>query len=139
MPAPVPTLLHGVDLVEVARIAKMREEHPDRFLDRCFTPAEIEYARGSSRRLDEHLAARFAAKEAVVKALGTGINHGVAWTDIEVTRDAEGRPGVRLSGEAARRAEAMGVVSWAISLSHTGGMAMASVIGVVQESGESGR
>ncbi len=131
--ASLPRILHGVDLVEVARIAKMRDEHPDRFLDRCFTPAEQEYAQGSSRRLDEHLAARVAAKEAVVKALGTGINHGVAWTDIEVTRDAEGRPGLKLTGEAAKHAEAKGVVSWAISLSHTGGMAMASVIGLVGE------
>lgn len=121
-------LLHGIDIVEVARITRLREEHPDRFLDRCFTPAEVEYAKGASRRIDEHLAARFAAKEAVVKALGTGINHGISWTDIEVTRDAAGKPGITLSGQAASIADKLGAREWVVSLSHAGPMAIASVI-----------
>ncbi len=129
---PPPPILHGIDIVEVSRIARLRAEHPERFLDRCFTPAEQAYAQGSSRRLDEHLAARFAAKEAVLKALGTGLTGGIAWTDIEVTRDAAGRPGLALRGEAARHAARLSVASWILSLSHTGEMAVASVIATVE-------
>jgi holo-[acyl-carrier protein] synthase len=118
---------HGVDIVETARIERTLNDHADRFLERCFTERERAYAEGSKRRI-EHLAARFAAKEAVMKALGTGWAQGVAWTEIEVEREASGRPSVVLRGAAAERARAMGVREWHLSLSHTGTLAMASVI-----------
>jgi len=118
---------HGVDLVEVRRIAEMIERHGERFLDRCFTENERRYAE-SSRRRDEHLAARFAAKEAVLKALGAGWRNGITWTDVEVTVKPSGEPRVRLSGQAGRIAADLGAEQWRLSLSHTGGFALASVI-----------
>jgi holo-[acyl-carrier protein] synthase len=125
------TVRHGVDLVEVDRIAALRAAHADRFLSRCFTAKERDYALRASKRADEHFAARFAAKEAVLKALGSGLRGGLAWTDIEVTRDGLGAPGLALHNRAAERAAALGVVSWSISLSHTSRFAVASVIGLV--------
>ncbi len=118
---------HGIDLVEVARIRAMVEEHGQRFLDRCFTAAEQAYNADSRRRF-EHLAARFAAKEATLKALGTGLTSGIAWTDIEVVSGANGAPKLALRGAAAVAANVLGVDSWLISLSHTDTHAMASVI-----------
>ena len=120
-------LAHGVDLVEVARIAEIRTRHSDRFLTRVFTDAEREYAL-DSRRADERLAARFAAKEAVMKALGTGLADGIRWTDVEVTRDNAGRPSIALHARAAEIAANRGISTWLISLSHTREMAIASVI-----------
>lgn len=118
---------HGVDLVEVARIGAMLDEHGQRFLDRCFTPAEQAYKADTRRRV-EHLAARFAAKEAVLKALGTGLTGGIAWTDIEVVAEPNGSPRIALRGAAAAAASVLGVKSWLVSLSHTDAHAMASVI-----------
>jgi holo-[acyl-carrier protein] synthase len=119
---------HGIDLVEVSRIGEMMGRHPERFLERVFTEGEAAYCCGSAKRRDEHLAARFAAKEAVLKALGTGWSEGIAWTEVEVVRLATGEPTVQLSGRAAERAAAIGVRGWKISISHTGTHAMASVI-----------
>jgi holo-[acyl-carrier protein] synthase len=124
-----PLLAHGIDIVEVPRIAKMLGEHGERFLDRCFTAAEREYCLAGKRR-DEHLAARFAAKEAVLKALGTGWKNGIAWTDVEVVRDQSGAPSVRLHGAAAAAARERGIGAWSLSLSHTEGYAVASAIGL---------
>lgn len=121
--------VHGIDLVEVSRIAQLLDEHPDRFVARCFTEGERRYAEASKRRA-EHFAARFAAKEAVLKALGTGLTRGISWTDIEVTRDHAGAPGILLHGPAAEHAARLGIRRWLISLSHAGSFAMASVIGV---------
>jgi holo-[acyl-carrier protein] synthase len=121
---------HGIDIVDVARIARLVSEHGDRFFERCFTQTERDYANSGGRRRDEHLAARFAAKEAVLKALGTGLREGIAWTDIEVTRAATGEPGIELHGQAAAAATRRGIDRWLISLSHTNGIAMASVIGL---------
>lgn len=118
---------HGVDIVDIARIERTLNDHSERFLERCFTSAERAYADESKRRT-EHLAARFAAKEAVMKALGCGWAEGVGWTDIEVTRAESGQPGVVLRGEAERRAAGMGIQRWVVSLSHTEMMAIASVI-----------
>jgi holo-[acyl-carrier protein] synthase len=118
---------HGVDAAEVARVGRSVERFGDRFLDRVFTPAERAYA-GDGPRRDEHLAARFAAKEAVFKALGTGWAEGVGWTDVEVVREASGKPAVRLSGGASERADRLGVKRWHISLTHTASVALASVI-----------
>ncbi len=119
---------HGVDLVEIARIERMLEDHGDRFVERCFTSGERAYADASPAVRGERYAARFAAKEAVLKALGTGLRDGIEWVDIDVVRDAAGAPSVALTGRAVEVARARGIEAWAISLSHAGGMAMASVV-----------
>jgi holo-[acyl-carrier protein] synthase len=119
----------GIDLVEVTRIADLRKRHPTRFVERCFTAGEREYCLGR-RREAEHLAVRFAAKEAVLKALGTGLVGGLHWTDIEVHRNADGKPTICLHNLAAEHAARLGVKHWLVSLSHTDSMGMASVIGV---------
>lgn len=118
---------HGIDIAEVARIAAMRQDHGEKFLERCFTPAERAYAEGG-RRQDEHLAGRFAAKEAVLKALGTGWRDGIAWTDVEVVLLPTGQPVVRLHGKAAAIAQSMAVETWSLSISHTEAYAAASAI-----------
>jgi holo-[acyl-carrier protein] synthase len=127
-------IAHGIDLVPVSRIARMVADHDQRFLDRCFTPAERAYAEPSRRR-DEHLAARFAAKEAVMKALGTGLDDGLTWTEIEVVREPSGRPGIALRGRALEIAAALGIHSWLVSLSHTDDHAAASVIALGHTAG----
>jgi len=124
----MPILGHGVDLVETTRIAALLDRHGDRFLDRIYTPAERDYCDRDHRRRLEKLAARFAAKEAILKALGTGLTQGIAWTEVEVARDAMGRPGVRLTGRAAAEAKKRGIAEWSLSLSHSGGLAIASAI-----------
>lgn len=116
--------------MEVERIARMLADHPERFRDRVFTPGEIAYCESSRKRAAEHFAARFAAKEAVLKALGTGWRDGIAWTDIEIRRDPVGVPSVHLTGEAAAVASAGGITRWLISLSHTASLAQASVLGL---------
>lgn len=118
---------HGVDIVDIGRIERLLAEHGERFLTRVFTPAERAYALGRARA-GEHLAARFAAKEAVFKALGTGWGRGVAWSDVGVEHDAEGRPMLVLTGRAAQAARERGAARWWLSLSHTHETAMASVI-----------
>lgn len=119
---------HGIDLCEVRRIAEMVERHGESFLDRVFTIGEREYAHPGDVLRAERLAARFAAKEAVLKALGTGWRGGIAWTDVEVVRHPSGCPEIRLAGEAAKVAAQRGIVSWHLSLTHAADLAMASVI-----------
>lgn len=119
---------HGVDIVEVSRIRAMLARHEDQFLDRCFTPAEQSYAEAAGKRRDERLAGRFAAKEAVLKALGTGWRHGIAWTEIEVTPDDAGAPKLSLTGQARAFADSLGATVWHLSISHTETHAIASVI-----------
>ena len=109
----------GLDLVSVGRIAAMIDDHGQQFLERVFTEAERAYA-GDRRRRDEHLAARFAAKEAILKALGTGLDNGIAWTDVEVTRDPTGRPGVVLYNKALETADQLGIMRWLITLGCSG-------------------
>lgn len=118
---------HGIDAVDVGRIGRVLDLHGDRFLDRCFTPGERAYAESSRRRV-EHYAARFAAKEAILKALGTGWSRGIGWTDAEVSREDSGRPGVRLHGVAARIACDVGIDRWSLSITHTATLAIASAI-----------
>lgn len=118
---------HGVDIVSVARVARSIADHGDRFLERVFTPAEIAYAWGSKRR-DQHLAGRFAAKEAAMKALGTGWRDGIAWTDFEVAHEPSGRPVLRVTGRSGDIAREAGGVEWWLSISHTDDAAIASVI-----------
>lgn len=121
---------HGIDLVETARIRAMIEEHEQRFLDRCFTPAEQAYADRSRKRRIEHLAGRFAAKEAILKVLGTGWRGGIAWTDMEILNHESGQPHVTLTGECARIANDLGIRRWMISISHIETHATASAIGL---------
>ena len=121
---------HGIDLVDTPRIERLLGEHEQRFLDRVFTPGERDYAESGGKLRVQRYAARFAAKEAVLKVLGTGWSGGIAWTDVEVVREPAGRPLVKLHGEAAAVAERLGVTGWHISLSHLEGHALASVIGV---------
>ena len=117
----------GIDLVEIARIQHSVDRFGERFLDRVYTAAEKAYCQ-RKRNAAESLAARFAAKEAGAKALGTGISHGVTWLEIEVVREPGGRPSLRFHGRAAERAERMGVRNVALSLTHTSDLAMASVV-----------
>lgn len=117
----------GIDLVEIERIEQSMTRFGARFLDRVFTAAEQAYCL-RKRNAAESLAARFAAKEAAAKALGTGISRGVNWLEIEVVREPGGRPSIRFHGRAAELAERMGVVHVALSLTHTGSLSMASVL-----------
>ena len=117
----------GIDLVEIRRIQRSVDRYGRRFLDRVYTPAEQAYCL-SKRRAAESFAARFAAKEAGAKALGTGIRYGVSWLEIEVVREASGRPTIQFHGRAAQIALRLGVVHAALSITHTDLLAMASVI-----------
>ena len=117
----------GIDIVEVPRVRAARIRFGARFEQRVFTPAEIAYCR-SKPNADERFAARFAAKEAALKALGTGWRGGIAWRDVEVQRAPGGRPTVAFSGKAGEVAARLGVVRASLSLSHTEGHAIASVI-----------
>lgn len=122
----------GVDLVEVARVSAMLARHGDAARRRVFTPGEVAYCQPRARR-DEHYAARFAAKEAVMKALGTGWARGVAFADIEVLPDEVGRPVLRLTGGARQLAHEMGISGWLVSLSHTRTHAIAAVVALSRE------
>lgn len=117
----------GIDLVEIERIEQSATRFGQRFLNRVFTPAEQAYCM-RKRNSAESLAARFAAKEAGAKALGTGISHGVSWLEIEVVREPGGRPTIRFHGRAAEIAERMGVAHVALSITHTASLSMASVL-----------
>ncbi len=116
----------GIDVVEIGRIAGAIERYGERFLRRIFTAGEIAYCR-RKRNYAESFAARFAAKEAGAKALGTGIQRGVAWIEIEVRREPGERPTLHFSGRALERAERMGVRRTSLSLTHGETVAMASV------------
>jgi holo-[acyl-carrier protein] synthase len=117
----------GIDIVEVPRLAATVERFGRRFLERVFTPQEILYCESKRNRIERY-AARFAAKEAGLKAIGTGIQHGVAWHDIEVRREAGGRPMLAFAGKAAEFAARLGVKRVSVSLSHTQQHAIAQVI-----------
>ena len=117
----------GIDIAEVPRIAQALARHGERFLHRVFTEGEIRYCDSKANRVERY-AARFAAKEAAMKALGTGWNHGVRWRDIEVSRQPGGRPTITFHGKAAAFAERLGTVHIALSLSHTAEQAIAQVI-----------
>jgi holo-[acyl-carrier protein] synthase len=119
-------LATGVDLIEVNRIETTIARYGERFLSRVFTESELVYCRGRPHQL----AARFAAKEAVSKVLGVGIQHpdGVGWREIQIVSDARGKPAVQLTGRAARRAAAIGLHTFALSLSHTREHAIVMVV-----------
>jgi holo-[acyl-carrier protein] synthase len=117
----------GIDLAEIGRIQQSMDRYGARFLDRVYTDAEQAYCR-RKRNAAESIAARFAAKEAGAKALGTGISFGVGWREIEVVRQPGGRPTLKFHGRAAEIAAHLGVVHAALSLTHTTTLAMASVV-----------
>ena len=117
----------GTDLIEIDRIRQSVARFGDRFLQRIFTPGEIAYC-SRKKHAAESYAARFAAKEAGAKALGTGISHGVSWLEIEVRREVSGRPTLHFTGRAAERAASLGVSHAALSLTHSRELAMAMVV-----------
>lgn len=117
----------GTDLTEIGRVERSIARFGDRFLERIYTAGEREYCM-RKRKPAESFAARFAAKEAGAKALGTGISRGVGWQDFEVRRLPGERPRLFLQGRAAELAEALGVVAVSLSLTHTREMAMAVVV-----------
>ena len=117
----------GVDLAEVPRIRASIERFGARFIERIYTPAEIAYVERKANRWERY-AARFAAKEAGMKAIGTGWRHGVRWQDFEVANLPSGKPTLRLHGVAARVANKLGVRNVSLSLTHTAELGMAHVI-----------
>lgn len=117
----------GIDLTEIERIQNSVDRYGERFLNRVYTAAEQAYCL-RKKKSAESFAARFAAKEAGAKALGTGISHGVNWLEIEVIREPSGRPTLRFHGRAAERAAQMGVNHASLSLTHSNETAMASVV-----------
>jgi holo-[acyl-carrier protein] synthase len=121
----------GVDLIEIERVRGAVERYGDRFLRRVFTPAELVLCRGHA----ESLAGRFAAKEAVAKALGTGVwREGIDWREIEILRAESGEPMLRLHADAAERAVRLAITHWSISLSHNRTQAIAFAVALVSSS-----
>lgn len=115
----------GIDIIEVGRVRKVLEKHGERFLSRVFTPNEVRQCRGKVSRL----AGRFAAKEAISKALGTGL-HGVAWREMEVVQLRSGRPTVTLHGNAKRRAELLGISAFDVSIADLAEFSIAIAVAV---------
>lgn len=123
----------GTDIVEVARIARMIEDHGDHFLNRVFTPAEIAHCQ-PRRESTPHYAGRWAAKEAVMKVLGTGFTHEVLWTEIEVQTKPSGQPVIQLYGSTQAVADRLGIHEILVTLSHTKSYATATAIGIRNDS-----
>jgi holo-[acyl-carrier protein] synthase len=117
----------GIDIAEIDRIEAAITRHGRRFIDRIYTPAEIEYCERFRNRAERY-AGRFAAKEAAMKALGTGWSRGVHWVDIEVTRQPGGRPTLTLHGPTQQHAQRLGVRQISLSITHSGNIAFAEAI-----------
>jgi holo-[acyl-carrier protein] synthase len=117
----------GADIAEIDRIEAAIVRHGQAFLERVFTPEEIRYCE-RHRSKYERYAARFAAKEAAMKALGTGWRRGVRWRDIEVRNEASGKPGIHFTGETAEHAARLGARHYYLSITHSGNLAFAQVI-----------
>ncbi|OQA00181.1 MAG: Holo-(acyl-carrier-protein) synthase [Planctomycetes bacterium ADurb.Bin401] len=124
-------ILHGIDLVDCPRIEQMLQRHGSHFLDRVFTPDEQQQADGVKNRI-EKLSGRFAAKEAVLKLLGTGWRGKIAWTDIEVVNNHLGQPMVTLTGEVKRIASELKIGEISLSISHTANFVMASATAITE-------
>ena len=118
----------GTDLIEIERIAHSVERFGEAFLQRVFTPGEIAYCQRKKKNAAESLAARFAAKEAGAKALGTGISRGVSWLEFEVRRLPGERPELYLSGRAEEVAKALGIRRISLTLAHSRGLSIAVVV-----------
>jgi holo-[acyl-carrier protein] synthase len=125
----------GSDIVECVRIGRMIERHGELFLERVFTAREIRYCQ-SRKHVTEHFAGRWAAKEAVFKALGTGWRRGWCWTDLEIRNDAEGRPRVHVGGVARDQVHALRVSDILVSISHCRAYALAHALAVRAEPSE---
>lgn len=128
---------HGIDLVDIAEMRRWIEDPRGPLIPRCFVQEELDEIGDGPDRI-ERLAGRFAAKEAVLKALGTGFGAGVAFSDVIIHRAAGAPPQVRLTGGAAKVAIELGVTDWQLSISHTGAMAMASAIAMGDVSHDEG-
>ncbi len=124
---------HGIDLVDCPRIEEMVEQHGEHFVNRVFTAAEQAYAEANKNKT-EKLAGRFAAKEAVLKLMGTGWRGKIAWTDIEVVNNVAGQPEVSLSGEVKKLADKLGIKHISISITHTANFVIASAIALTEKS-----
>jgi holo-[acyl-carrier protein] synthase len=127
-------LAHGIDLVDIGSTERLLADPTDQFLIRCFTPRERADA-GDGFERPARLSGRFAVKEAVLKALGTGFGSGIAFTDVEVIRLDTGAPSIVLRGKAAEVARVRGISSWLVSTSHEGSMAIGSVIALGDQAG----
>jgi len=127
-------IAHGIDLVDFPRIEDMVNRHKDRFMDRVFTAAEQAYANANKNSI-EKLAGRFAAKEAIMKLVGTGWRGKIAWTDIEVINTESGQPQVKLSGEVKKIADELGITQISVSITHTANFAIASAVAISEKSG----
>jgi len=117
----------GLDIAEIDRIEAAITRHGAPFIERLFTPAEVAYCERHKNRYERY-AARFAVKEAAMKALGTGWHGGVRWRDIEVTREPSGKPGLHLEGVAREFADRLGVKRISVTITHSGNLALAQVI-----------
>ena len=124
-------LAHGIDLVDFPRIEEMIQQHGERFINRVFTAAEQAYADKNMNRVEKY-AGRFAAKEAVLKLIGTGWRGKIAWTDIEVINNSSGQPQVALDGEVKKIADKLGISQISISITHTANFAIASAVALAQ-------
>ena len=122
-------IAQGLDLIELERIEDVWRKHPEQFLNRILTAAERAYCESKKFPLP-HIAGRFAAKEAILKVLGTGWRGQIAWTDMEIINDAAGRPEVRLSGHTAEVAAKLGISRVLISITHTEKVAAATAMGL---------
>jgi holo-[acyl-carrier protein] synthase len=118
-------LATGVDLIEIARIDEVVARHGKHYLERVFTPAELEYC----GKRAESLAGRFAAKEAVAKALGTGIGD-ITWKEIEILGDEQKAPKLTLHGKAEAKAKELGLTTWSVSISHSQSHSVALVVAI---------
>jgi holo-[acyl-carrier protein] synthase len=123
----------GIDLIECQRIRDIWQRHEDHFTERLLTEAELAYVRRHKDPIPR-AAGRFAAKEAILKVLGTGWRGGIAWRDMEILNDGYGRPYVKLTGECKRRADELGMTEVLISITHTENYAAASAIGIGEHS-----
>lgn len=120
---------HGIDIVEIKDIKQLIERSGNHFENRCFTETESSIAGSDNHRI-QYLAGRFAAKEAVLKAMGTGWSQGISWTDIEIQRLPTGKPSVVLYSRCQEIATELGITIWFLSISHTQSYAVASAIAV---------
>ena len=124
-------IAHGIDLVDCPRIEQMIDRHGERFVRRVFTDTEQAYAKANKNEI-EKLAGRFAAKEAVLKLIGTGWRGKIAWTDIEIINNAAGQPEVTLGGEVRKIADELGIKHIGVSITHTANFAIASAVALAQ-------
>jgi len=122
---------HGIDLVDCPRIEEMIERHGERFVNRVFTVNEQAYAEANKNSI-EKLAGRFAAKEAILKLIGTGWRGKIAWTDIEVINNSTGQPEITLRGEVEKLADKLRIKHISVSITHTANFAIASAVALAQ-------